>query len=429
MPETSLVHAKLCLLDTLGVGIAAHPMEAGRITREAALRLYGTSIAADQAPLMLDGRMASRAGAAFALATQTDNLDAHDGFAPTKGHIGCAVVPALLAAAHGMTGLSGRDALAAVVIGYEVAGRTGVSLHATVSDYHTSGAWNALGVVALAARLWGMGADQLREALGIAEYHGPRSQMMREIANPTMLHDGSGMGALVGLSAVAMAEMGFTGAPAITVEGDEVAGHWTDLGQRWTMEEQYIKPYPICRWAHAPIDAMQALRAAHRFGAGDIERIEIQSFHNAVQLFPVMPATTSEAQYSLPFAVAVMAAYGSISLDRISGEGLSDPLVTDLVGRTGMSAAQRHEDRFPAGRWADVAVTLRDGTTLQSEDTNARGGPDGPLSEAEIREKFLSYAAPVLGDERARRVEAAVLSLDEDGARFEAVSDLLIAPP
>ena len=44
----------------------------------------------------------------------------------------------------------------------------------------------------------GLSPDQLRQALGIAEYHGPRSQMMREIATPTMLHDGSGMGALVG---------------------------------------------------------------------------------------------------------------------------------------------------------------------------------------------------------------------------------------
>ena len=49
----------------------------------------------------------------------------------------------------------------------------------------------------------------LRHALGIAEYHGPRSQMMREIDNPTMLHDGSGMGALVGVNAALLA----SGAP------------------------------------------------------------------------------------------------------------------------------------------------------------------------------------------------------------------------
>ena len=63
------------------------------------------------------------------------------------------------------------------------------------------------------ARLLG---ERLRHALGIAEYHGPRSQMMRCIDFPTMVKDGSGWGAIVGLSAVFAAD-GFTGAPALVV--------------------------------------------------------------------------------------------------------------------------------------------------------------------------------------------------------------------
>ena len=41
--------------------------------------------------------------------------------------------------------MSGAEALMLVTLGYEIAGRAGLALHATVSDYHTSGAWNALG--------------------------------------------------------------------------------------------------------------------------------------------------------------------------------------------------------------------------------------------------------------------------------------------
>ena len=144
-----------------------------------------------------------------------------------------------------------------------VAARAAIALHNTVEDYHTSGAWNALGVAALGAHLRGQSAETLRHALGIAEYHGPRSQMMREIANPTMLHDGSGMGALVGAMACLLAEDGFQGAPAITVEAVEVAPYWADLGQRWTILENYIKPYPICRWAHAALDALGAVMTEH----------------------------------------------------------------------------------------------------------------------------------------------------------------------
>ena len=301
--------------------------------------------------MMFDGRRVSLAGAAFAVATQIDNLDGHDGYSPTKGHIGVAVVPALAALAEQMPDLGGRDALAALVIGYEVAGRAGIALHASVSDYHTSGAWNALGVVALAARLRGMTDEQLREALGIAEYHGPRSQMMREIATPTMLHDGSGMGALVGLSAAVLAELGFTGAPAITVEDPALADHWADLGSFWQSLHQYVKPYPICRWAHAAIDGVRVIRLEHGIAADDVAEVTVNSFHYAATLFRDMPDTTSKAQYSLRFAVATFLIHGRIGLEHISGEGLRTPRSPSFcsASRSSKTSATATAFRLAAG--------------------------------------------------------------------------------
>lgn len=379
--------------------------------------------------MLFDGRRASIAGAAFAGATEIDNLDGHDGYNPTKGHIGVAVVPSLIAVAEHVRELSGRDALAAMVIAYEVAGRAGIALHATVSDYHTSGAWNGLGVAALAARLRGNTPEQLRQALGIAEYHGPRSQMMREIANPTMLHDGSGMGALVGLSAVVMAEMGFTGAPAITVETEEAAPFWADLGTFWQTAHQYIKPYPVCRWAHAAIDGAREICLAHGVSPDQVARVEIRSFHNAVQLFPNMPDTTSKAQYSLPFTVATMIANGRIGLDHISDAGLVDPVVAGLVAHTQMIEDPKHEDRFPAGRWADVTLHLHDGRVLHSGDTHARGGPERPFSETDIIAKYMEFTVPVVGNERAALIRDAVLGLTGPTARFSDVTQHLFATP
>lgn len=64
-------------------------------------------------------------------------------------------------------------------VGYEVAVRAGIALHATTPDRHTSGAWHALGVAAVAGRHLALDANALAEALGIAEFYGPRSQMMR----------------------------------------------------------------------------------------------------------------------------------------------------------------------------------------------------------------------------------------------------------
>ena len=418
IPENVLDQAALLLLDTLGIAIAATPMEAGILARETARRIYGAADPADSAWMMFDGRHASLAGAAFATASQIDNLDGHDGYNPTKGHIGVAVVPALVSFAQHLPDLSGKNALEALVIGYEIAGRAGIALHASTTDYHTSGAWNALGVAALGARLRGTSGGQLREALGIAEYHGPRSQMMREIANPTMLHDGSGMGALVGVSSLIMAEIGFTGAPAITVEAPEVAAHWADLGTFWQVLHQYIKPYPICRWAHAAIDAAHEICLAHHVTADQVGKIEIRSFHNAVQLFPNVPDTTSQAQYSLPFSVAIMIAHGTIGLEHISDAGLSDPVVAALVERTKMVESAEHEARFPVGRWADVIFTLKDGRVLHSGDVHARGGPERPFVARDIIAKYMSFAVPVLGEVRAAAIRDASLSLTKSKTAF-----------
>lgn len=428
-PPGARDRAAYLLLDTLGICIASAPMEAGTIARKTATLLYGGSDPGYSARLLFDGRRVSLAGAAYAAASQIDNLDGHDGYNPTKGHVGVAVVPSLAALAEAGTGMTGREALAAMIVGYEVAGRAGIALHATVSDYHTSGAWNALGVAAMAARLRHHSPAQLRQGLGIAEYHGPRSQMMREIATPTMLHDGSGWGALAGLSAAVLAEQGFTGAPAVTVEHDGVAGYWRDLGDFWQIEHHYVKPYPTCRWGHAAIDAARDLALRHDFKPDDIAEVRVKSFRYAVDLFRGMPATTSMAQYSLAFAVATMIIHGRIGLEHISGEGLRDPAVAAVVARTTVIEDQRHQARFPAGRWADLDLVMRDGRVLSSGDVHARGGPERPFTTDDIVTKFMDFAVPVVGQSRATAIRDAALALPRAGSRFADLASHLYDPP
>lgn len=429
VPEMVMESAAVLMLDTLCIAIGAVPMDAGRIARDVAVSQYSAGDPNCSARMLFDGRRVSLAGAGYAVATQIDNLDGHDGYNPTKGHIGVVVVPALAALAEACPELSGPEALATFVIGYEIAGRAGIALHDTVSDYHTSGAWNALGVVAMAARLRNHTDDQLRQALGIAEYHGPRSQMMREIDNPTMLHDGSGWGAMVGLSASILAENGFTGAPAITLEAPEVAGHWEDLGTFWQVEHQYIKPYPICRWAHASIDATRGLCRAHGLSVDDISSVTVNTFHEAARLFRTMPDTSSKAQYSLPFAIGTMIAYGTIGTEHITGGGLSDPAVAQIITKIDVQESERHSERFPLGRWADVQIKLKDGRVLDSGDVHARGGPESPITRDDILEKFMKFAAPGLGTNRAGAIRDMALKLVDPNSRFSEFTDLLYAPP
>ena len=427
IPEPVLEATALLLIDTIGVAAGAANMDAGRIARDHSFAFHGSGDPANAAHMMFDGRPVSIPGAGFAAATQIDNLDAHDGYNPTKGHIGCAVVPALFAFAEANPDLSGRDALKALAMSYEVAARAGIALHETVSDYHTSGAWNALGVAALGCRLRGATTNQLRHAFGIAEYHGPRSQMMREIANPTMLHDGSGMGALVGSMATLMAENGFLGAPAVTVEDHDIAPHWSTLGADWTVTKNYIKPYPICRWAHAAIDALSGLMQTHEFKVQDVSAIDVNTFEQAAALYPDMPETASQAQYSLRFSLAVMLAYGQIGPSHITGAGLKDPKIADVLPLISITEDNRHSSRFPAGRWSDVSVTLKNGTILNSGDIHARGGPESPMNMTELEAKFRAMAA-VLPEARQTAIWGMKDRLLDPTVKFEDLACLVRAP-
>ena len=213
-----------CLVDLCGAVVAGRHTELSAIVRDHAAAVFG----GDQASLLLDGRRVSAPGAALATGMSIDSFDIHDSHRESLGHAGVHIIAALLATAElsvarGGAFPTGEAFLTAMAVGYDIACRAGEALHGTVTDYHTSGAWGAVSSAALYARLMGLDRRATREALGIAEYHGPRSQMMRCIDHPTMVKDGSGWGAMAGVSAGMLAEAGFTGAPALTVESPEAS--------------------------------------------------------------------------------------------------------------------------------------------------------------------------------------------------------------
>jgi len=432
LPDEVVASAKRSLLDLIGIATA------GSRTRAAAIaNAYAATqlCASDRgARILFDGRRAGIAGAAFAGATTIDALDGHDGHALTKGHAGAALLPALLAiiddASSGEPAQRGdtREFLACLVVGYEIATRAGIALHSTVADYHCSGAWNALGCAAIAARLLALDAAQTRHALGVAEYLGPRGQILRACDSPTMVKDGSGWGAHAGVTAALLAREGFTGAPAVTVERDDARRFWRDLGTRWRILEQYFKPYPVCRWAQPAIEAALELQRAHSFSAEQIASIAIESFGEAVALGSqcAMPRTTEEAQYSLPFPVAAALVFGRVGVDEVAGAALGDPRVALLVGVTRATEDAEFSGRFPNQRWARVRITLSDGRTHVSQPSQARGGPENPLSDQELREKYRSLAVPVLGATRAARIEHAVDALAIDRSAVEPLREDLL---
>lgn len=422
LPASVVKQAKRCTLDLLGTAAAGSQTELATIVCRFAAAQLG---ALRGARILFRGARASPTGAAFAGASTIDAFDAHDGHALTKGHAGVAILPTLLALADAHSAATGRELLTSLVIGYEVAIRAGITLHASTADYHTSGAWNALACAAVASRHLRLDRASTRHALGIAEYHGPRSQMMRCIAHPTMVKDGSGWGALAGLSAAYLAADGFTGAPALLLEDPANGAIWEDLGLRWRILELYFKPYPVCRWAQPAMQAAAALMRERGIAPGEIERITVATFAEAAALGISAPTTTEQAQYSLPLPLAALLLHGRVGPDEIGPAGLADPAALNLAAKVEIVADPVMSARFPSERWAQVTIATANGQTATSGPATAPGDPEDPMPDAELTAKFHGLAAQ-LAPIRRERIAACVEALDQGGSLTPLLDDVLI---
>ncbi len=418
LPDDVLHQTRRCLLDLVGVAAAGTRTPLSEIMRNHA---HSQAPAGTHAPrLLFDGRRVGAAHAALANAATIDSMDGHDGHRLTKGHAGAAVLPGVLAFVDGKEETSIRELLTALAIGYEIALRAGIALHRTAADYHSSGAWNSLGAAAAAVRLLGLDRDASWHALGIAEYSSPRAPMMRAIDHPTMVKDSSAWGAQAGVSSTLLAADGFTGAPADLMTEPEMA----DLGSRWRTLEQYFKPYPVCRWAQPAVQAMLSLLEQSSLKVEQIAHIEVATFEAATRLAAREPLTTEEAQYSLPFPVALAAVHRQLTPDLLL-DPRANPEVRRLAAGMKLVEDRAMTAKFPAVCEAEVTVVVQDGHRFASGTFNADGDPEAPLSNSRLLDKFGLYTKE-LGEPRSKRLAELILG-SEDESATELV-DLLMQP-
>ena len=413
------------LLDTIGVAAIGSQSEMAQIGTQTAGIMFG-STPTSSARCLFDGNLASAAGAAMAGAITIDSVDGHDGSSSCKGHAGSAIFPALFALADGQ-GFTGQDLATYLALAYEISYRAGLTQHDTCADYHTSGAWTAIGVAAMTARILGCDKTQINEAAGIGEYHGPRSQMMRCIDHPTMLRDGVGWGAPTGITAGFLAKNGFTGAPALTCEGP----HWYSLGNKWKLvTDTHYKLYPCCRWAHPSIDAASKLMLQHNISHQEIASVEIRTFHNATRLAGHRPVSADEFAYSIAFPVACMIVRGQVGISELEVSTLKDPSILRISTATTLIDDPHLTQISERKRWAQVSILMRNGTRYEAAPQTPRGDTDLPLSDAEISEKFHHFSDHILGSTIARKIEELTTSFDElDATGVQSLLNLILTKP
>ena len=179
-----------------------------------------------------------------------------------------------------------------------------------------------------------------------------------------------------------------------------------DLGRRWEILKTgiTIKLYPSCAGTHPALDAIFDLRRRKRFGAEDVERIDIDvdSITPTILIYE-RPATGLEAKFSMPFCAAAAIAFGQVDLGTFDDRIVSHPQVASLMTRVAMQVDPALDGIAEPLTQAKVNVRLRDGRVLTHRANGARGYPEQPASDAELDAKFMSCAQRTLPEQSSAR--------------------------
>ena len=413
IPATPRRMAVLAILDLVAAALAGHSTSGARAARQAAPSIWG----AGEAPAWFTPTRLPVVGAAFANAAAASMLDLDDGHRAAAGHPGAAIIPAVLAAAHGRD-ISVERLLTAIVLGYEIAIRVGASRDLSRVDTLVSGRWVGQGVAAAVAWLRKLDAQQIAQAMAIAGTSAPGLGPVaysRVMGNH--LKEGIAWATATGLASVDLAAAGFT-APIDLLDNPALFDHralTAGLGQDWKIEKIYFKPYSCCRWVHAAIEAARALQASHAIDARSIDRIKVETFSRTLQLNnEPRPRTLEAAQYSVPFCLALALLEGEASLLPMTERALANRAITTLAERISVELAPDLDAMFPGRVPARVEIGAHD-QIYSSTVLAPKGEPSNPMTEAELVAKFRTLTTPVLGVARTRLLLSAIRAIEDDG--------------
>ena len=432
LPPQVVARAKLCIMDAVGIMLGGLDTRAARIARGLAESRGGK----EESTLFGSGAKVPAPQAASANCVAADTLDFGDGH-NLGGPPGSVVVPSALAVAEAQRS-SGARLVEAVVAGYEVSiramayisnGEPGPSgetpaFPATGQAYHHPGTGGAYGAAAAAAKLLGCDQDQTAHTLGIAAAHAPSTrpftiQFMGHMAKGAM-----GWGGLTGVEAAYLAQHGFTG-PNTIFDDEASRGTSVDtLGSAFEILNTYFKPYPACRYLHTALDATLALIEKHSLSADQVSSVKVVIRDRQATFSNPRPVSIQQAQYSFPFTIGAVLAYGHHGPDTMTEEKLTDPAILQQADKVVMVP----NPSVNLTDWTtDVVIETRDAKTHRRQVAWPKGDPRNPMTEEELTSKFLGMATPALGEARARRALEAIQNLERAGGVEDLVE--LLNPP
>jgi 2-methylcitrate dehydratase PrpD len=384
LPPIALERATMSLASTLASASCGHMIESTRIVR--ALESCGAG--SGSAEVWFSGERLAPERAARVNAMASDSAASDDSDLRSIAHIGTIVTSVGLALAP-TQGATGRELLAAMVLGYEIGGRIDEALTPGRNQRGFHGSASTIFAAGVtAARLLRADATQITHTIALCASSACGLTIAADTSWAREYH--AGLAAMLGMQAACAAVSGFRSEPAVlesrrgffeAFNGQAVEEVSRDLGSSWDIvTDMAIKLMPGGHPNHALAQAAIELAHAHDLKPEEIESVEL----SAPQLRQwsagaLRPADLIAAAHSLPYFIACALTDRRVGWDLFSNTKMQDPRVLSVIDRIRLDPSPSPwPDRFPHRHGGIVRVSCRDGRVLSHHCRAPLGsGPTG----------------------------------------------------
>ncbi|MGI6508630.1 MAG: MmgE/PrpD family protein [Saccharofermentanales bacterium] len=401
IPQEAIETVKMYIADYYAACFAG--IKVNRKFNEAMLGIVrGMSGVGDSSVFELDHKLPVE-NAAFMNAVYAHGADMDDGNRKAMGHVAAHVMSAVFALAESLGDKSWEDVLTAIMIGYEIYNRVGAMAQPGLvhRGFHSTGTAGAVACGAACAKLMGLDADGIYDALGIAAIQASGLIIIAESGQSCKPLNPANA-AKTGIISAKLATSGVNG-PDLPLESkkgwfqamtDEVHYEMLEgLGQVFTICESYLKPYPSCRHTHCGIEAAIHIRDEmheKRLGIKDIKSLKLYIYDNAIQIAGKIkiPKTSDNAKFSIHYSLAVAMTTGNYTLDDLEKEPTDD--VREIVEKIELIPDAKMEDTASGIRGSMLVAEFEDGSSIERTVLLPKGDAANPFSWDDMRRKLVA---------------------------------------
>lgn len=401
LPAEVVEQAKILSVDLMGVSIAGLRKDLPQQVIAYLTKLGGLR----ESTLLGVKKKVPALFAAFGNGVSGHALDMDDGYRFGGVHTGVALIPAALACAE-VYKRNGKSLLLAIVLGFEIVNRLSKAVNPSHLNrgFHTTGTIGVFGAAAACGVIAGLSDIEMVSALGMAGLQGAGLlEILNDGAMVKPIHPGKAC--MAGILSVELAKKGARG-PATILEGKdgffkamadkvEVDELFKDLGERYSICDQYVKLHAACRHTHPAIDGLLAAMNKNALKFENIETIHIVTYPVAINFCgknPI-PQTAEAAKFSLPYSAAMAAYFGDLREDRFTQAVIINRDIQALAARISIQSDAKWGRVYPEKRGATIVIKTKTGNEHIVEVPVPKGEPENCASVEDIVSKFRQNAS------------------------------------